>query len=416
MNNKFKKKGDSMLKIIDMPMGTGKTTGVINYMNNNPDNKYMFITPFLDEVERIKNSCFQLDFKEPNGKYSKLSDLKTLIADGKNIASTHALFSIVDSDTINLLHMSDYILILDEVLEIVEPLNISPSDIHMLINDNIINIDENGKVYSNSETYKGRFSRELNSIKNQNVYLINETLLLCIFNFNVFDCFENIFILTYLFDGSIMKSYFDMYNLKYDYYNIKNDEILIGKYDDLSFRIKAKELINIYEGKLNNIGIKETVMCSNWYKSRKKKDEHRILKNNIYNYFRNIVKSNSEKAMWSTLSGTRNIIRDYFRPKSFGDTCFVSCNARATNNYSNKRDLIYAVNVYINPFILKYFNMNYVKLDEDKYALSQMLQWIWRSAIRNGEEINLYIPSKRMRNLLKQYLNMEIEKERQIIF
>lgn len=39
-----------------MPMGTGKTTGLINYMNSNPENKYMFITPFLDEVQRIKNT------------------------------------------------------------------------------------------------------------------------------------------------------------------------------------------------------------------------------------------------------------------------------------------------------------------------------------------------------------------------
>ena len=44
------------IKIIDMPMGTGKTTGLINYMNSNPENKYMFITPFLDEVQRIKDA------------------------------------------------------------------------------------------------------------------------------------------------------------------------------------------------------------------------------------------------------------------------------------------------------------------------------------------------------------------------
>ena len=43
-----------MFKIIDMPMGMGKTTGLINYMNSNPQKKYMFITPFLDEVQRIK--------------------------------------------------------------------------------------------------------------------------------------------------------------------------------------------------------------------------------------------------------------------------------------------------------------------------------------------------------------------------
>ena len=46
------------MKIIDMSMGTGKTIGLINYMNSNPENKYMFITPFLDEVQRIKG-CFR---------------------------------------------------------------------------------------------------------------------------------------------------------------------------------------------------------------------------------------------------------------------------------------------------------------------------------------------------------------------
>ena len=29
-----------------------------------------------------------------------------------------------------------------------------------------------------------------------------------------------------------------------------------------------------------------------------------------------------------------------------------------------------------------------------------MVQWIWRSAIRDGNEVNLYIPSRRMRELL----------------
>ena len=33
-----------------------------------------------------------------------------------------------------------------------------------------------------------------------------------------------------------------------------------------------------------------------------------------------------------------------------------------------------------------------------------MLQFIWRSAIRNGEEIWVYIPSIRMRSLLKKWI------------
>lgn len=43
-------------------------------------------------------------------------------------------------------------------------------------------------------------------------------------------------------------------------------------------------------------------------------------------------------------------------------------------------------------------------VDEDAYALSEMLQWIWRSSIRDGKPINIYIPSKRMRTLLMNWL------------
>ena len=43
-------------------------------------------------------------------------------------------------------------------------------------------------------------------------------------------------------------------------------------------------------------------------------------------------------------------------------------------------------------------------MEENEYALGEMIQWIWRSAIRDGKEIWIYVPSRRMRELLKQWL------------
>ena len=43
-----------------------------------------------------------------------------------------------------------------------------------------------------------------------------------------------------------------------------------------------------------------------------------------------------------------------------------------------------------------------------------MLQWIWRSRIRKGENINIYIPSMRMRQLLKNWLDMSLEYQHDI--
>lgn len=43
-------------------------------------------------------------------------------------------------------------------------------------------------------------------------------------------------------------------------------------------------------------------------------------------------------------------------------------------------------------------------VDADKFAMSEMLQWIWRSRIRKGEPIKIAILSKRMRALFINWL------------
>lgn len=43
--------------------------------------------------------------------------------------------------------------------------------------------------------------------------------------------------------------------------------------------------------------------------------------------------------------------------------------------------------------------------DEDLFSLSAFLKWIWRSQIRDGQPIDIYIPSKRMRMLLKVWMD-----------
>lgn len=85
---------------------------------------------------------------------------------------------------------------------------------------------------------------------------------------------------------------------------------------------------------------------------------------------------------------------------------FVSVNARATNEFQHKSTCIYFANIYVNPLTKNFFHKQGVEVNVDLYALSELLQWIFRS--RTGEPINVYIPSVRMRTLLERYLNNEI--------
>ena len=58
----------------------------------------------------------------------------------------------------------------------------------------------------------------------------------------------------------------------------------------------------------------------------------------------------------------------------------------------------------MNTSIYNFLKANEIEIDQNMFALSEMLQWIWRSAIRDGKEIWIYIPSKRMRTLLENWI------------
>lgn len=52
------------IKIIDSIMGSGKTSAAINYMNKDYQKKFIYITPYLDEVDRLVK-FLQNNFQKP---------------------------------------------------------------------------------------------------------------------------------------------------------------------------------------------------------------------------------------------------------------------------------------------------------------------------------------------------------------
>ena len=62
---------------------------------------------------------------------------------------------------------------------------------------------------------------------------------------------------------------------------------------------------------------------------------------------------------------------------------------------------------YFKPTIKNFFTFNRIPVNQDfenKFALSELVQFVYRSAIRNGKPIDVYIPSKRMRDLFIEWL------------
>lgn len=409
----------SKVVIVDSIPGSGKTSAAINFMNQSVDDfgdgrNFIFITPYLDEVERVKKSCTNRKFYEPQFQtvhgetYTKFDSLHSLLADEKCIASTHALFKRANDETRELIHNGNYILVLDEMMDVVEQLEVRKHDIDLLLNNEVIYVDTNGFVHWNDEMkeYDTRYNDIRDMALNHNLIYFRSNMFIWTFPVDVFQSFSEVYILTHNYRGQIQSAYYDLFNIDYDIYHADkiNGEFMFvpGPSDEAPIRENLRSLINIYEGKLNNIGDADYSLSKSWYEKRSTATIGQ-LKKNVYNYFRNIVKSKSDDAMWTTFADFKVKLKGSGYSRGF-----VSCTARATNKYRDKTNLAYAVNRYVNPMISGFFHDKGIHIDEDAFYLSELIQWLFRSAIRDGKPVNLFIPSKRGRELLRKWLENNV--------
>jgi hypothetical protein len=112
------------------------------------------------------------------------------------------------------------------------------------------------------------------------------------------------------------------------------------------------------------------------------------------------AKTKTNENLWTTFKESQEIISGKGYTKGF-----LSSNTRATNEFRDRTAVAYLINKYFNPNVKLFFERYNITVDQDAFAVSEMLQFIWRSAIRDGKEIQLYIPSSRMRNLLIAWIN-----------
>lgn len=429
-------------------MGSGKTSWAIQQIDQHKSKKYIYITPYLAEIERVKGST-KLDFCDPkNYNCSKLDSFNQLLTLKYNIASTHSLFKRVTTETQNLISQGKYTLILDEVLDVIEVYaDLKKGDMEFLQKEGLIQIDKTtGYItWNKSKQYHDcKYEEFMLCCMNKCLIYINGKVLLWQFPPAIFDLFEEVYILTYLFKGQVMKSYFEYHDLLFQYKQVQknNEKYQLVEYQENQSHNKYKELINICDNvKLNLMGNSYYDLSKSWYDSKKKqfeedkknkaKDKNALkeiktkysmskLKLNLSNYFKNIIKCKSLSIMWTTFSDYEPLLKGSgyistiskskipLKPTKEEEQkfkCFVSLNCRSTNMFQDRYNLAYMINRFAQPYFLKFFQAKNIVFDEETYALSELLQWIWRSRIRNDEPINLYIPSSRMRNLLVKWLN-----------
>lgn len=394
------------IKIIDAIMGSGKTHNAIQEMKNHKGN-FIYVTPFLDEVNRIIESVPKVkqpevtyDYNEDNQGFDviyKRANLLRLANNKTNLATTHNLFKKLHRS--DYFYFKDYDLFLDEVITPIEIIKMSSDDIKIAFEQGlIIKNEKSGEVSYIGEDYNGKYYAHLKKLcDTSNVVYINNRLLVWAFPPEIFNSFKSVKVLTYLFEGSYLASYFNFYNISY---SIEKQNI-----DEIEQKKKIKNLLNIYEGSCNSVGDYHYAFSNNWLRdfSKNKKKVKKLKEATANLLFRNFKTSSKETAF--------TVFKEYeskFKGKGYSNG-FIAVNERATNKYVHKRTMIYFANQFINPNIKDFFNTKKIVVNEDKWALSELLQWIWRGRIRKNEPMNLFIPSKRMRELLKSWLISDID-------
>ena len=391
-------------------MGSGKSTWAINYINANKHKRFLCIVPLLTECDRFKENT-EIEIVDLEKWGTKWKNFRWLVENNKNIVTTHSLIQKMDIDMLELLKSKDYVLMIDECLDVLDTYKISKDDLKIIFNEKLVSLDEDGFLVWNEEKnpYRGVYNdikrlcsfKSLMGFKKDNS---DELARIIMWNFPVdfFKCFEESYIFTYLWEGSIQKSYFDIHGIKYEKYMLNTWKQLVPHDKQLEYqkRRSVVDLIKIYEGKFNNIGSKigkSNPLSKSWYEDKRKKNISifSLLKSNTENYFRTVTKTGSDDNMYTVFKPYCKYVRGKGYSKGF-----VPCNARGTNQFKEKQSLAYLINFFMSPDIKQFVEHYRIEFDDDLFSLSALLQWIWRSRIRDGESINIFIPSERMRNLL----------------
>lgn len=420
-------------------MGKGKSSAALQYINDNRDKRYLYVTPYLSECERVQIACPDLQFKEPSDTGAlptKSADLLRLLSEGQNVVLSHELFKLLNDTAIDCIKEFDYTLFLDEEIEVVEMSGITQDDLKILKEQHLIETDLTSKrvKWLNSQ-YHGDFERIKREIQQKALYEVEQNIILWQLPPGIFEAFHQVYIMTFLFRGSMLYLYFQKYGISFQYLHVEKDSqekyYFSQGYEEVPELEKAriKSLLDVYEGRLNTNYLPESKkkrdiqeysgLSSSWHQSRKNKEYINILKRNAMNYIQNYRHAPKNTVMWTTFKPAANkyenrrmkancrwsgriSCNECTRPCGVN---FVSCNARATNRYADRTTLIYLCNIFPVPPVVQYLSQGTTDaLDTDLYALAQLMQWVWRSAIRRGEKVSLYLPSARMRSLLLDWL------------
>ena len=456
----IKRMRETKITVYDALCGTGKSCAAITDVKDGTD-RVVIITPLEDEMNRYVRECPRL--KQPVKKYKgggKTYSSRDLIEQGLSFVTSHELAKRWKQADYKAIKEKGYRLIIDESIETMSEYNpcsemasdlkelqecslsprlkakfvkqlmrdMTPKDINSFVTtycnvdeqtgllDLKVEEDENGEPV---EVKSGMWATEIELVKEHRL-AYDKGHLIKIMPPEFLRAFTDVKILTYMFKDSPLNSYMDIYDFRWSYGYITDEMTFTDAYflRHLNTTADYESLVTIWDETINKNMVKFNLpdtpknyhkLSSTAYKEKLTTDELKQLFKNMHNWCRNYAHLNPSQMYFTAY----NCAVDTSSKRCFYTTLplrrkyekrHLACNAKATNNYADCVGVAYLINRFSDVNVYHYCKNKGHPYNEDVFGTSEMLQVIFRSALRKGEPIDIYIPSSRMRNLLRTWL------------
>ena len=440
------------IEVVESLMGNGKTFATLRYIEqqamNNKESRWIYCTEYLSEIENRtkdeKSLCKHL-WRTPieDDKTQKFIEL-LLEPKVQLIAITHALLLVASKNTyINtLIKAKGYSLFLDETIELINPYTgcLYGDFLTWKAEDKFRIIEPNGKV---QWVYKDEISGGLGtSFKQLAEDTVNKDIhcgiagkrvsLVEVEDEVIFTQFDRVILATYQLQHSLFDAYLSLKG-------IKKKPCLDIECNKACTKRDIKALITL--DTRHNKKFKGKSMSSTWWegggKSGSTLEDIRLVNNTIKNIgdthgckgqphllgftvpSSKIGKSTNPKNIYprgypSTVcfmeesstevdsNGKPKLVPTDEKDKA--NSTYIPCNSRACEDYKNKVVMVHAFNRFPHQQVMSFLSDREIPFSSEVFALNELLQWLWRSAIRDNERIVVCILSERMLDLFVNWL------------
>lgn len=423
----------------DHLMGTGKSSRMIEIINNSPpDTRWIVVVPFLKECHRYAGTIVDTatgDYQLPtsnsegviytgtgcsasgrrlehprSGYLTKVEHIAKLVHEGKDIVTTHAALKLFTPNTVKDIKDAGYKLVIDEELECIKTHPVKEHRRKMLLASQAVYEDELGLLRWNpeypvedfAEVDSNGYSWEM-QIKslcdNGSLVLISDDkgqreLFMWEYPIDFLKAFTTIDVLTYMFEGSVFQKYLSYYEIPY---TVQKGIQIHSSIQDL--------IVIVDSDKMNKVGDrKEALGVTDQKRYTRDSAVASTIRNNLTNYFKNSTysKSSPDERLWTCVKDAIPVFKGVGYTKRH-----LPHNTKAINDYKDTHHLAYVFNANMNPEPYKYLNKRGTEYapNLDRYSLTELLQWVYRSRVRVEQPVTLYIPSSRMRGLLQDWMS-----------